>query len=40
MLGITFVVFTFAMAATVIALLNDMKVKKLEKRIEVLERNK
>ncbi|POZ56178.1 hypothetical protein MKY08_12030 [Lysinibacillus sp. FSL M8-0337] len=40
MLGITFVVFTFAIAATVIALLNDMKVKKLEKRIEVLERNK
>ncbi|MFJ7734613.1 hypothetical protein ACIQXF_22530 [Lysinibacillus sp. NPDC097231] len=38
--GVTYVVFTFAIAALVVALLNDMKIKKLEKRIEELERNK
>ncbi|WP_339258277.1 hypothetical protein [Lysinibacillus sp. FSL K6-3209] len=40
MLGITYVAFTFAIATSVIALLNDMKIKKLEKRVEELERNK
>ncbi len=33
-----FVAFTFAMAASVISVLNDMKIKKLEKRIEELEK--
>ncbi|AHN24279.1 MULTISPECIES: hypothetical protein [Lysinibacillus] len=40
MLGITYIAFTFAIATSVIVLLNDMKIKKLEKRIEVLERKK
>ncbi|MDM5248732.1 MULTISPECIES: hypothetical protein [unclassified Lysinibacillus] len=35
-----FVASTFAMVALVIAMLNDMKIKKLEKRIEELEKNK
>jgi len=35
-----FVASTFAMVALVIAVLNDMKIKKLEKRIEELEKNK
>ena len=35
-----FAAFTFAMVALVIAVLNDMKIKKLEKRIEELEKNK
>ncbi|MGE7944816.1 hypothetical protein ACQKNB_22410 [Lysinibacillus xylanilyticus] len=35
-----FVASTFAMVALVIAALNDMKIKKLEKRIEELEKNK
>ena len=35
-----FVASTFAMIALIIALLNDMKIKKLEKRVEELERNK
>jgi len=32
--------FSLAISTTVIAFLNDMKIKKLEKRIEELERNK
>ncbi|MGE7943068.1 hypothetical protein ACQKNB_13355 [Lysinibacillus xylanilyticus] len=35
-----FVASTFAMVALIIAVLNDMKIKKLEKRIEELEKNK
>lgn len=35
-----FVASTFAMIALIIALLNDMKIKKLEKRIEELEKSK
>ncbi len=35
-----FVASTFAMIALIFGLLNDMKIKKLEKRIKELERNK
>ncbi|UUV27075.1 MULTISPECIES: hypothetical protein [Lysinibacillus] len=35
-----FVASTFAMIALIIALLNDMKIKKLEKRIKELEKSK
>ena len=38
MLDITYVAFPFTIAAIVIALLNDMKIKKLEKRTEEIER--
>ncbi|WP_268807972.1 hypothetical protein [Lysinibacillus mangiferihumi] len=40
MSGFTFVAFSLAISTTVIALLNDMKIKKLEKRVVELERNK